>query len=356
MVPISSKTVLLTGSSGFIGQHILLILLKKGYNVIAQVQTEEIEKELKDGFEQYIASPNQLKIIIIPDISKPECFDKLFIDHKEITGVIHTAAKVTGATEDNKKAYVETATNGVATLFGSILKFAPQITRVVFTSSIAAIQNVTQIFNKDFVHTEDTWDPLQWDDSFQKIPFYAYAISKIESEKAAWKFVKDHKVNFKLSVVCPPYVIGPLALDKSIGRHLPSSADIVNRLLYTKQNTDSDIFFKEPFGYVGDVRDVALAHVLSLGREEAIGQRWLPISGKWVLQNSLDLIHKNFPELTDKIAKGQPGKGFELIQSMAGYDVSKTIQQSGITEFVSIEQSTIDAVRQVLDNYDITCN
>ncbi|CAJ1347484.1 unnamed protein product [Effrenium voratum] len=121
------------------------------------------------------------------------------------------------------------------------------IKRVVLTSSIAAVGPPMKWFQDggdDKVWTEDDWNDEEPDN-----PVKGYRASKALAEKKAWELSKE--LNVDLAVICPGFVLGPMLSSRADG--------------------ESVLFMKGML--VTDVRDLALAHVRAMEKEEAVGKR-----------------------------------------------------------------------------------
>lgn len=80
-----------------------------------------------------------------------------------------------------------------------------------------------------------------------------------------------------------------------------------------------------------DVRDLAVAHVRSLEVPEAGGQRFLVCANdRFCDQVILDMIHKHFPDVAEKIPVGVPGEVKQEGIHFIG-DNSKTKKILGLT-------------------------
>ncbi len=342
----STKTVLLTGASGFIALHILDLLLKKGHHVIGTIRSPEKGEKLKAQFQK--EHPNsQLEFEIVHDIATEGAFNEVLKNHPEITDVLHTASPFSfGLNKDLKEAYWVPATQGTKNVLEAIKADAPQVKHVVITSSFAAIVNREKGGDKSFIHTEETWNPITWDDVDGEAK--AYTASKKLAEELAREFVEDENPNFTLTTVNPPYVFGPQKFEDSlVNPNLNTSAEIVNKLLSSSPNDTH--FFEQPFGTSVDVRDVALLHVLPIENDELAGKRLFPTQAAFNGQVLLNIINKEFPELNGKIAKGSPEGAEEKVkETETFYDTSKTLKWAGIKQWIPLEQTLKDAVSQIL--------
>ena len=92
-------TILVTGGLGFVGSHISIQLLKKGFNVVIIDSlinsSKEIFEGLKEIFNLEVVNPNNKLYFEEIDLRDLESLDKIFIQFKKkkspITSVIHCA-------------------------------------------------------------------------------------------------------------------------------------------------------------------------------------------------------------------------------------------------------------------------
>lgn len=154
--------VLVTGASGFLALHIIGQLLSEGYSVIGTVRSQsKIEKLMSQFKTKYPEAVANLQFEIVPDIQLEGVFDKLFIEHKDIDFVLHTASPFSFGLEGSfDDVYLKPAVNGTLNVLKSIKNFASQVKKVVITSSMAAIDNMG---DHELIHTEDIWNPLEWE-------------------------------------------------------------------------------------------------------------------------------------------------------------------------------------------------
>lgn len=343
-------TVLVTGASGFIALHIVDTLLKKHYQVIGTVRSQEKAEAIYKQFKQEYPSltPADLSFEIVENIASPNAFDNVLKSHPEITDVLHTASPFSfGLNKPLKEAYFVPATEGTKNILTAIKKHAPQVKHVVITSSFAAIVNRDKAGDASFVHTEDTWNPIEWEDVGED-EAKGYTASKKLAERLARDFVASEKPSFKLTTVNPPYVLGPQKFASALVKPtLNTSAECVNRMLSTDPGLTD--FVAAPVGLSCDVRDVALLHVLPLENEQLDGKRLFTVNGSFNGQYLLNLINEQFPQLDGKIAKGAPTGARELAEKNGCfYDTSKTQQLTGL-QWVPLDKTIRDSVQQILD-------
>ncbi|CDR38577.1 CYFA0S02e03290g1_1 [Cyberlindnera fabianii] len=338
-------TVLVTGASGFIALHILDLLLSKGYRVIGTVRTQSKADKIASQFKSLYPS-GDLSFELVEDISTDDAFDHVLKSHPEITEVLHTASPFSfGLNKSFEDAYLKPATVGTKNILTATKKYAPQVKHVVVTSSFAAIANRDKAGDSSFIHTEETWNPIQWSDVSDEAK--AYTASKKLAEVVARDFVKDEKPSFTLSTVNPPYVLGPqMFADALANPTLNTSAEFVNALF--KVAPEDVEYHATPAGLSADVRDVAKLHVAPLEKDLA-GARLFPVNGAFNGQTLLNSLHKLHPELDGVVGKGAPEGAEENVEaSKAFYDTSKTKELTGF-EWIPLEKTLGDSIQQILD-------
>ncbi|ODV62472.1 SDR family oxidoreductase [Ascoidea rubescens DSM 1968] len=342
-------TVLLTGASGYIALHILDHALKRGYSVIGTVRsTEKGEQILKNLHEKYPETKSfDLTFEIVEDIAVENAFDGVIKKRgPQLDYVLHTASPFSfGFTTTYEEALLKPAINGTANILKAVKEYAPNVKKVVITSSLAAVLDMDKLEDKSHVLTEKCWNPIEVDQI--KDPMNAYRCSKKLAEKTVWKFVEEEKPSFKVTTVLPPLVIGPQLFDSDAKKPvLNVSANKVNVLLQSKYTPEYESY--KTMSFLGtDVRDIAEVHMIALEKPETDGQRLLSIAGIYGDQLILDLINDNFPQAKGKIAVGDPSQTQAILNTGPTYDISVTLALTGI-KFITLEQSIIDAAAQIL--------
>lgn len=335
-----NRTVLVTGATGFIAQHIVDQLLAKGYSVVGTARSQSRYQPVVDEFKKKYPE-GKLIFEIVPDISVDDAFDDVLKKHTEVTAVLHTASPFSfGLDKSFEDAYLKPAVHGTVNILKAIEKYAPQVTNVVITSSYAAIKTGIP----GHIHTNESWNPVVWETDVTD-EGVAYSASKKYAEKAARDFIKEHNVNYKLATVNPPYVFGPQVFDSFVGTVLNTSNEIITAA--TRIDKDST---KPELGAIAlgvDVRDVAAFHILPLENEKAADQRLFICAGPAVAQTILNIINENIPELKGKVAVGDPSSEKELTEkNVAKYDLTNLYETVGKYEFISVKQSVIDVLKQ----------
>lgn len=328
--------VLLTGGSGFIAAHCVDILLQNNHDVVFTVRSHDKGRKILSNHPN--VPDSKLSYVIVEDIAKENAFDEAVKANPPFEAVIHTASPFHFNVKDAKKDLLDPAIIGTTGILKAIKKNAPSVKRVAVTSSFAAIVNAKE--NPE-TYDESCWNPVTMDEALNTDPGTAYRGSKTFAEKAAWDFVKNEKPNFTLATLNPPLVLGPVV-------HYFNDLSSIN----TSNETARDLIqgkFKDELpptrvpGWV-DVRDLALAHVRAVEREEAQGKRFFVIAGMMRNSDLVDIVKKNFPELQDKL----PTKYEKVPKEFPfKYDNSRSKEVLGI-EYNGLEGCITDLVKSLL--------
>lgn len=287
----SKGTILVTGASSFVGTHVIKTFLNNGYHVRGQVRNADSGKKVLKVFPS-AAAAGTLTTAEVPDITVPGAFDAAV---KDVAGVIHCASPFVMNVEDNERDLLDPAIKGTNRILEAVAAHAPQVRRVVVTSSFAAILDPVQGARPGYTYTEADWNPTSYEDAV-KTPHgaVAYCASKTFAERAAWDFVANKKPNFTVSTICPPMVYGPVEHDVDIKKLNTSIADIYRFM---------DGSTKEPgptaFPTFADVRDVAEAHFRAYEREKE--GRFFITSGTFEYIDVCRILREVLPERKDKI-------------------------------------------------------
>lgn len=339
---IMAQTVLLTGASGFIAQHIAKLLVTEGYSVVGTVRLKNKGNQLVENLKKL--GSGSFTYEIVSDIAEENAFDEAFSKHPEISVVLHTASPFFYDTKDPEKELILPAIRGTDNVFGVIKKQVDagtcKIERVVLTSSDAALYLAEDEQRKELHFDETSWNQITYEDAV-KDPITAYYGAKTFAERKAWEFSKQDGFP-PLTAVNPVYVFGPQAFDTEAKGKLNTSNEMIRGLLLLD---DGDTFSNETGGYI-DVRDVARAHMLAFQEDQLMGKRLFMTNGNFSVQMMLDVIHKHFLQFSE-VPKGNPGSGELDTTSLAKKDNKETRELVGF-EFVPFEKMVVDVVGQIV--------
>jgi len=305
-----SERVLLTGVTGYIGQHCAAELLKHGYEVVGTVRSRSKSDATKSALAK-VASIDRLTFVeadLLADTGWEQAM-------KGCTYVLHVASPFLLAEPTDENELITPAVEGTRRVITAAQKAG--IKRLVLTSSTFAI-----IAGKD----TGRYGPGDWSDTAANIG--AYAKSKTLAERAAWEAVKGG--NLELTVINPGAVFGP-----SLGAKLEGqSVTMMTKMIEGKIPMIPDM----AMGMV-DVRDVARLHVAAMTASGAAGKRFIactaePVEMATVAKVLRDAGYNKAPKIKaptfllklmsrfDREARGM----LPFIGKRASYDNSATFQ------------------------------
>ena len=262
--------VCVTGAAGFIGSHVVKLLVEKGFRVRAVVRKKDDERKVGhlgriEGLEIFEA-----------DLTAPGSCDAAT---RGASLVVHAASPVQLTSKDPQRTLVDVAVGATRNVLESAAR-AGTVRRVVQTSSIAAVAGHSHA--SSYVHTEKDWNPDA------RLDVDPYALSKVlaEREALAVKASLPAGAGFGLVSVHPAYVLGPLLAKV----HARSSPSLVREMLRRKLPGCPNL------GMSGvDVRDVALAHVRALEIEEP-APRYV-LSDRWMWTREMaEILAETYPD------------------------------------------------------------
>ncbi|KAK9321524.1 hypothetical protein V1517DRAFT_326126 [Lipomyces orientalis] len=226
---------------------------------------------------------------------------------------------------------------------GSILQaaknFAPQVKRIVITSSFAAMQlNIAKDEWPEHTYFEVDWNPITWEEAIGTGPLNTYRASKTFAERAAWNFLEKEKANFTVTTINPAIVWGPIIHDVT-----PKTLNTSNEFIWNLVNGSQVTLPPIPNVPWVDVRNVAEAHVTVLETPKAENQRYFVVAGNDAYNEISNIVLKNFPDLSGKV----PTEGDVSTKTTYNEANSKSKKDLGI-EYISLEQSIVDLTKQLV--------
>ncbi len=276
-----TRTILLTGASGYIAKHVALKLLDAGFRVRASVRTparaDEVRSALAPHLAPHLADGTGLedRLSFVPlDLGRDEGWAEAM---DGVEALVHTASPFPLAQPKDEADLIRPAVDG--TLRALSAAHAAGIDRVVLTSSVIAVAGGRLPAGKPAFDEEDWTDPTD-------PAVTAYGRSKTLAERAAWDFVRDRAPGMKLTTINPALVLGP-PLDLAFG----SSVSIVERLLRGKDPAMPRVGFP-----IVDVRDVAEMHLRALTLPQTEGQRFLAAERFLWFQEIAAILKAEFPD------------------------------------------------------------
>jgi dihydroflavonol-4-reductase len=239
------QKVLLTGITGYIGQHCAAELLRQGYEVVGTVRSLKTDST-REAISR-VAPVDRLSFAEA-DLLSDRGWESAM---RGCRFAIHVASPFLLAEPRNEMDLITPAVNGTRRVVAAAQTAG--VERLVLTSSTFAI-----IAGKP----SGRYGPGDWSNIEANIG--AYAKSKTQAERAAWEAVKSGKT--ELVVINPGPVFGPPLGTKIDGQ----SVALMSAMIGGKMPMIPDM----AMGMV-DVRDVARLHVAALTADDAKGRRFI---------------------------------------------------------------------------------
>jgi len=252
------KKVLVTGITGFVGQHCAAELLKKGYAVRGSVRSLSKTDEVMKGIQKEIAPKGNLEFCVL-NLMKDEGWEKAM---EGCDFVLHIASPFVVKVPKDENELIKPAVDGTLRALNAAKKAG--IKRVVLTSSTVAMHGGKEGLIKI---NQDSWTDVHAKN------VTAYFKSKTLAEKSAWEFIKNQTGEDKLElvVVNPGPIYGPTLT----GNLATEAMDFFKKLI-----TGQVPMLPQAHSVMSDVRDVAAIHVAALENEKANGKRFIVTSEK----------------------------------------------------------------------------
>ncbi|KAI5960831.1 uncharacterized protein KGF55_004401 [Candida pseudojiufengensis] len=336
-----SETVIITGGTGYLGQHIIAELLKHEYKVVATARTQIAATNLIKLF----AHP-YLQTEVVEKYEEPGALDYVLKQHKEAKYFIASAAVTDFQTcepEELENKVLKKSDFIIENTLHSISKHGHQIERVIYTSSSSTMISPQDLFavTKHYIDDPEAWSNVPYE-AGKHDRFMSYIVSKIEGEKKLLAHIKDNQPKFDLVSILPAFLTGPVVFRSEINLdHLPSTTKTVGDLL--KLNKDSYVPELATGGV--DVRDAAKAHVAVLNNPKASNQRILVEAYKLTTPNILNIIRKDFPQYTDKLPVLEPIPESEFVLP----DDKRSKEILGFDKYYTLKESIDDLVKQIVE-------
>ncbi|XP_077241704.1 NAD(P)-binding Rossmann-fold superfamily protein [Tasmannia lanceolata] len=313
----SGKVVCVTGASGYIASWLVKLLLNKGYTVKATVR--DLNDPKKTEHLRSLDGGTERLHLFRANLLEDGAFDAV-VDGCE--GVFHTASPFYHAVTDPQAELIDPAVKGTLNVLGSCAK-ASSVKKVVVTSSMAAVAYNRKPRTPDVV-VDESWFS---DPELCKETKSWYVLSKTLAEEAAWKFVKENKID--MVTVNPAMVIGPL-----LQPTLNTSAAVVLDLINGKPT-----FPNATFGWV-HVKDVAYAHILAYEVSSASG-RYCLVDRVAHYSEHVKILQELYPNvhLPEKCADDKP--------FVPVYQVSKEKTKSLGIDYIPLEVSLKETVESL---------
>ena len=339
-----TTTVCVTGGSGFLGGHIVKMLLEKGGFAVRATTRQRAKAQF---LEKFPGAADKLTIVDGCDFDNPASFDRAI---EGCDAVIHCASPFFNAqgTRDN---LVTPAVQGTQLVLDKCDKFG--VGKVTLTSSSAAIivdygQKAAASPTGNHTYTSDDWSPA---DVLEEKKNW-YCLSKTLAEKKAWELSKQHC--YDLCVLNPSLIWGPQTPGQP---RLNTSAEAIMSYM-----DGSRKLIQNGVRCVVDVRNVAEAHITPIEKDVGWGKRYALFGGAPHFQETARYIRQALeksphPAAKDMIPLVPTEVNADLEPTIMGppadkpllYDCSPAEKELGI-KFRSVEDMVTSCVEELLNN------
>ena len=248
--------VFVSGGSGYIALHTIMLLLQKNYFVVTSVRDKYKIALIKNCLRENNIDISKIEFYIL-DLLYDQGWEEAL---KGCEYVLHMASPVIPGNVD-MDLLVKPAVEGMTRCLNAAIKNKAK--KFVLTSSYAAIYG-----NSKNKFSDNDWTDLNRKD------LMPYEISKTKSEMGMWEIVKNSKYQIDACSINPVLVLGP----SISGIISMSNKQVLNRILRLP------FIPKISLPIVG-VRDVANAHLMAMENKNSNGKRFL------ISEKTVDLIH-----------------------------------------------------------------
>lgn len=273
--------VLVTGISGFIGSHVALRLLEKGYLVRGTVRNKDKAQAVVDRVLAASGTGAEIELVEADLRADAGWADAV----KDCRYIQHIASPFPSDEPSDREALVPEARAGAQRVLEQ--GFSAGAERIVLTSSIAAMLGRPNIGTHN-VFSEKDWSDPEWR------ALTAYPVSKTRAELSAWAYAKAQGLDKKLVTVNPGFVLGPDSF-----RNGGTSVNFIGALLTGKFPRVPKVSFP-----IIDVRDCASIHVGAMTAKDAGGRRLIAAGSTLWLKEIADILRAEFPN-ADQLPKGE---------------------------------------------------
>ena len=305
--------IFLTGSTGYIGKHITLLLLQRGYNVTASMRNRKIqEPELRQTLSKHFHNEDnklpswESRLFCVElDLSSDESTWREALSTKVnnqcVSVLIHLASPCPVKHPKTEDEVIQPAVLGATKAVESA--YAVGINRIIVTSSVAAVVNVPN-HQEGILYTAQDWSDTTTNDGLS-----AYVKAKTLAEKKVWDVVHRHP-ELQVTTILPSFVLGA-PLDSRYG----PSVHKIHKLMFGKSGVLPN------YGYsCVDVEDIALLHVRAMERPDlSVRKRFIGSARCWMwVPQMAKILHDEYPELNIPHEKTQS----RVVIARAEYDPS----------------------------------
>jgi dihydroflavonol-4-reductase len=252
------KKVLVTGVSGYVGQHCAAELLKSDFAVRGSVRSLKRSDEVTHGIKKVVDPKGNLEYVEL-NLLNDEGWEEAM---RGCDFVLHVASPYVSSEPKDENDLIKPAVEGTLRALRAAKKVG--IKRIVVTSSMVAMLGDA---NGSININQDSWTNVNAKHAT------AYLKSKTLAEKAAWNFINAQEGENKLElvVVNPGPVYGPTLSGNLSGESMTMFKNMI---------TGKMPMLPKAAINMSDVRDIATIHVAALENDNASGKRFIVTTEK----------------------------------------------------------------------------
>ncbi|RSL95912.1 hypothetical protein CDV31_013691 [Fusarium ambrosium] len=306
--------VLVTGANGYSGSHVVMELLKRGFNVRGTVRNLEYSQWLLDHPSVKPFVDEGRVELVLADTSKPNDFDDAV---KGVSAVIHLA--ILSDISPDPDATIPATVEAALTVCRSAAK-SPSIKRFVFASTFwsavspvpgdtSTITNL-ETWNEEMVKAARAPPPYEWS---RMLPVFIAA--KVEAEKAVWKYVEENELPWVVNAVSPCWIMGEPLHERHL---LPLPMQLLHQLYLGKTDAMQETSASSTV-YYAHVCDVATIYVAATIDPDVKGSRIQVLAGSVNWNDCLAILRTAYStvEFPEDFVPGNPTLDYKIEQDIA---------------------------------------
>ena len=315
----NGKTLLITGITGFLGGHMALEALRRGYHVRGTLRSmdraDHVRSILKANLEKEAPDAIDRLSFHEADLLDPRGWEDAA---SGCDAVLHVASPFPLALPKHEDDLIQPARQGVRNVFNAAVNQG--VHRFVQTSSSVAIM---------YGHgrQRDLFDEKDWT-RLDGPMISPYIKSKTLAEKDLWALAEAHPI-MNVSAVNPGFILGPVLDPKDPG----SSCDVVLKMMRGEYPGVPKL------GYpTVDVRDVVALHFHVLEDAEAKGERYAAIAETIPFKDLAKAIKQALPDKARKVSALQLPSWFFRVFALFESSVKTVVPELGYMPTVLSEK------------------